>query len=124
MHNTHSTQELTINNHGNFQKGLFDTQTKFSEYLSYYVLPEEEQRHSKKPPFYDVLIQEPLNEYLDSTVPQKNSSQPPKKLKNKPLEESTLKKTYKVEKNVTPLRNTQAFGLRKATVPREKHLKV
>ena len=119
LHNTHSTQELTINNHGNFQKGLFDTQTKFSEYLSYYVLPKEEQRHNKKPPFYDVLIQEPLNEYLDSVVLQKTSSQSPKKLKSEPLEESTSKKTYKREKNVIPLRNIKDSDLRlQLTLPK------
>ena len=64
LQNTSSALELTKDNQGNFQKGLFDTQTKFSEYLNYYALPEEEKRYNKKPPFYSVLIEEPLKEYF------------------------------------------------------------
>jgi hypothetical protein len=73
LHNTSAAKELTINEKGNVLKGLFDTQTKFSEYLSYYVLPAEEKRSTKKPPFYYVLIEGPLNEYSES-VKQRNTN--------------------------------------------------
>ena len=64
LHNTPSAKELTINERGHVQRGLFDTQTKFSDYLNYYVLSSEEKLHAKKPPFYNVILGEPLAEYL------------------------------------------------------------
>ena len=64
LHNTPSAKELTINERGHVQRGLFDTQTKFSDYLNYYVLSSEEKLHAKKPPFYNVIFGEPLAEYL------------------------------------------------------------
>ena len=67
LHNTPSAKELTINEKGHVQRGLFDTQTKFSDYLNYYVLSSEEKLHAKKPPFYNVILGEPLAEYLASS---------------------------------------------------------
>ena len=67
LHNTPSAKELTINDKGHVQRGLFDTQTKFSDYLNYYVLSSEEKLHVKKPPFYNVILGEPLAEYLTSS---------------------------------------------------------
>ena len=64
LHNTPSAKELTINERGHVQRGLFDTQTKFSDYLNYYILSSEEKLHAKKPPFYNVILGEPLTEYL------------------------------------------------------------
>ena len=70
LHNTSSAKELSINERGHVQRGLFDTQTKFSDYLSYYVLPSEEKLHAKKPSFYNVILAEPLAEYLVSNKQQ------------------------------------------------------
>ena len=67
LHNTSSAKELTINEKGHVQRGLFDTQTKFSDYLNYYVLSSKEKLHVKKPPFYNVILGEPLAEYLASS---------------------------------------------------------
>ena len=67
LHNTPSAKELTINEKGHVQRGLFDTQTKFSDYLNYYILSSEEKLHAKKPPFYNVILGEPLTEYLASS---------------------------------------------------------
>ena len=70
QHHTSTTKELAVNEKGNVVQGLFDTQTKFSEYLNYYVLPVEEKRYTKKPPFYHVIIEGPLNEYSESVKQQ------------------------------------------------------
>lgn len=67
LHNIPSAKELTINEKGHVLRGLFDTQTKFSDYLNYYVLSSEEKLHAKKPPFYNVILGEPLAEYLASS---------------------------------------------------------
>lgn len=69
LHNSSTAKELSINNKGNVQRGLFDTQTKFSEYLNYYTLNSEEKRHVKKPPFYDVIIENPFQDYLEMSHP-------------------------------------------------------
>ena len=116
LHNTSSAQELTINNKGNFQKGLFDTQTKFSEYLNYYVLSEEEKRGIKKPPFYAVLIEEPLKEYSQSTKQVKVENAVPGTVKNEPLEYAEEKEAYdQLEKGITPLRNIKDSDLQLQT---------
>ena len=72
LYNTSSAKELTINERGHVQRGLFDTQTKFSDYLSYYILPSEGKRHAKEPPFYNVIIAGPLAEYLASNKQHKS----------------------------------------------------
>ena len=74
LHDTPSAKELTINERGHVQRGLFDTQTKFSDYLNYYVLSPEEKLHAKKPPFYNVILGEPLTEYLASSKQSTGSS--------------------------------------------------
>ena len=76
---------------------------------------EEENQHSKKRPFYDVLIEEPLNEYLDSIAPQKTTPKPSKKLKSDSVEESNSKKTDKVESH--PAKEYQGLGFTSASDP-------
>ena len=65
LHNSPTAKELKVNDKGHVQRGLFDTQTKFSAYLNYYILASEgQQETAKKPPFYDVVIGDPLSEFL------------------------------------------------------------
>lgn len=115
-----SAKELIINERGHVQRGFFDTQTKFSDYLSYYVLPSEEKLHAKKPPFYNVIIAEPLTEYLASNRQQNALDKTD--IRNVPEAVSTFPKVEKRldgeredSEEITPLRNIKDSDLRLET---------
>lgn len=63
LQNSPTSHELSLNDRGEVQRGLFDTQIKFSEYLNYYVASADNEKRVKRPAFYDVIIEDPLNEY-------------------------------------------------------------
>ena len=113
MYNSASAEDLSINDKGDVQRGLFDTQTKFSDYLSYFILSSEEARREKKPPFYDVIIEGPLSEYF-SRGSQKSNNVVNALIndhKLSKLEKERGSEIYNID-SATPLRNIKDSDLR------------
>lgn len=124
LHDTSTANELTINEKGHVQRGLFDTQTKFSDYLNYYIMSGEEKLRVNKPLFYNEIIADPLASYLASNKQQNTlegvssgvaSGNRPVKVKADPDVKETRDQTESKGGGITPLRNIKDSDLRLET---------
>ena len=118
LYDTSSANELAINEKGHVQRGFFDTQTKFSNYLNYYMLPEKEKLGVEKPLFYDVVIGDPLTAYLSSNKQLLEGDRPgevnhmPVKIKTESDIREVNDRAENVENEIIPLRNIKDNDLR------------
>ena len=86
-------------------------QTKFSDYVSYYVLPLKEKRHAKKPSFYDVILAEPLAEYLAGSKQSKRGLNDLNSTKTEVPIPKIEREVNEERGEVTPLRNIKDSDL-------------
>ena len=125
LRDTSSGNELAINEKGHVQRGFFDTQTKFSNYLNYYMLSEKEKLSVEKPLFYDVVIGDPLTAYLSSSKQllegdgSKVVNHIPVKIKTESDIRDVRNRSENTESEIIPLRNIKDSDLRlEASLPK------